>query len=171
MKYLIHCSILALLILPNLAAAQTQANAIDKYFEQYLNDERFTVVFISARLFDMLGDFDVDGLDMDDREAKAVMKVAQDLRGLRILVSEEDVEELYAEAKRKIDTSEYEILMTVRDKEGQNVEFLVKDNADEGKIEELLLMVGGGDEFVLMSFIGNLDLEKISNLAREMEGN
>jgi hypothetical protein len=55
--------------------------------------------------------------------------------------------------------------MTVRD-EGTNVEFLVKDTGDI--INELLLLVGG-DEFVMMSFVGNIDLDKISKLANSLD--
>jgi len=166
MKYL-KLSLLALFLLPlsALQAQESQVNAIDKYFQQYVDDERFTVVYISKKLFQMLGKLDIEQFDEDD-EVEAIMDIAQDLEGIRILVSEEDVEELYAEAKTKIDTREYEVLMTVRSQDDENVEFLVRENGDV--IEELLLLVGG-DDFVLLSFVGRLDLNKISRLAREIE--
>ncbi|MBK8042842.1 MAG: DUF4252 domain-containing protein [Haliscomenobacter sp.] len=152
------------------AAAQTDANAIDKYFQQYVNDNRFSVVYISPKLFQMFGKLDVGVLDMDnDTEAQAVMDMIKDLRGLRILTTDENVAEFYKEAKAKINTKEYETLMTVREKDGNQVEFLVRES--ENKIAELLLLAGGpgADEFVLMSFVGLLDLNKISRLAKEME--
>lgn len=166
MKYA-KCLLLPLFLLPlsALTAQESQANAIDKYFQQYVEDDRFTVVYISKKLFQMLGKLDIEQFDEDD-EVEAIMDIAQDLEGLRILVSEDDVEELYAEAKAKIDTREYEVLMTVRSQDDENVDFLVRENGD--LIEELLLLVGG-DEFVLLSFVGNLDLNKISRLAREIE--
>ncbi len=148
------------------SSAMAQANAIDKYFQQYLDDERFTVVYISARLFQMFDNMDINGLD--DEESKAVTDIAKDLRGLRILTAEENAAQFYKEAKAKINTSEYELLMTVRSKGHQNLEFLVKEGT-EGKIEELLLIGGGDDEdFVLMSFVGNLDLNKVSKMANGM---
>ena len=145
------------------------ANAIDKYFQQYVEDDRFTVVYISSKLFELIGKLDVEGLDMDDKEAEAIFDLAKDLRGLRILVSEEDSEALYEEAKGKINTKEYEVLMTVRSKDEDNFEFLVKEEDDI--INELLLLVGGGDEFVLMSFVGKIDMEKVSKLAKTIEEN
>lgn len=158
---------LTLLLAPAFTgSAQSQINAIDKYFQQYVDDERFTVVYISPKLFQMIGKLDIDKFD-SDREAQAIMDIAQDLQGLRILVSEEDALKLYEEAKAKINTDEYEVLMTVRDRDGDNVEFLVRDDGGD-IIEELLLLVGG-DEFVLLSFVGALDLNKISQLARTIE--
>lgn len=156
-----------LLLAPILAMAQEQSNAIDKYFSQYVEDERFTAVYISPKLFEMLGQLDLEGIDMDDEgEAKAIIDIAKDLEGLRILVSEDNAMDLYEEAKAKIDTREYEVLMTVRNKDEENVEFLAK--ADGDAISELLLLVGG-DEFVLLSFVGKLDMAKISKLARAIE--
>ena len=60
--------------------------------------------------------------------------------------------------------------MTVRSQDGDNVEFLVQENKETKKISELLLL-SGGDEFVLLSFVGNLDMEKIVRLAQEMDNN
>ncbi len=173
MKYL-KIAAITLALLPLLgtglaAQPETPANAIDKYFKQYVDDERFTVVYISPKLFDMLGQLDLGGMDFEEEdEAEAIMDIAKDLRGLRILISEEgNPMEFYREAKSRINTKEYEVLMTVRNKNENNVEFLVQDDNDI--IKELLLLVGGEDEFILMSFVGNLSLEKIAKLARSID--
>ena len=168
MKYtkLIFLSLLLALVTVGIQA-QSQINAIDKYFQQYVEDERFTVVYISSKLFQMIGKLDIDKFD-DEAETQAIMEIAKDLEGLRILVAEEDAMKFYREAKSKIDTKEYEVLMTVRDREGDNVEFLVREDGNS-IIQELLLLVGGEDEFVLLSFVGNLDLNKISNFAKTIE--
>lgn len=144
-----------------------QANAIDKYFKQYLDDERFSVVYISARMFQLFDKINVDDMDMDDDEAKAMFDMAKDLRGLRILSTDDDPEAFYEEAKRKINTQEYEILMTVRSKGDDNVDFLIREEGDT--ITELLLLVGGHDSFALLSFVGKIDLDKVSNFAKEIE--
>ena len=160
-----------LLILPAAALqAQSQINAIDKYFKQYVDDERFTVVYISPKLCQMLGKLDFSDSKRygDDDEVAAVMEIAKDLQGLRVLISEDDPMELFQEAKSKINTQEYEVLMTVRDKDGDNVEFLSRQEGDI--IKELLLLYGStGDEFILMSLIGNLNMDKILKLARAIE--
>ena len=116
----------------------------------------------------MIGKIDTKVLDMEnDAEAKAVLEMAKDLQGLRILTTDETPEAFYKEAKAKINTKEYEVLMTVRDKDGDNVEFLIKET--NNVISELLLLSTGKDEFVLLSFMGSLDLNKITRLAKEIE--
>ncbi len=145
--------------------ANAQVDAISQYFEQYMDDERFTVVYISSKMFQMVSKLDIDELEDDD--AQDIVNVIEDLRGLRILTTEENTMAFYKEAKQKINTKGYEVLMTVRDKGEENVEFLVKENGD--KIEELLLLVGGEDDFALISFVGNIDLDKISKLSKSLD--
>lgn len=153
--------------------AQSQANAIDKYFKQYVDNEDFTVVYISGKMFELLGKLDLDKetLSMEDEEdMDAIMDIAREMQGLRILTTEKDADRYYREAKSKINTKEYEVLMTVRDDDGENLEFLVLEDKETNKIAELLLLAGGGgDDFTLLSFVGNLSMEKISRLAREIE--
>lgn len=136
-----------------------QSDAIEKYFEKYMDDEQFTVVYISPKMFSMISKITPEDMDPEVRD------VIKDLKGLRILTTETNTAAFYKEAKSKIDTKEYEVLMTVRD-EGTNVEFLVKDSGDI--INELLLLVGG-DDFVMMSFVGNIDLNKIAKLANTLD--
>ena len=169
-KHFFTLAIIALAAVNSLAqgTTNTAASAIDKYFSSYVEDKRFDVVYISPKLFQMIGRIDSKILDMeDDAEAKAILDMAKDLQGLRILTTEETPEVFYKEAKAKINTKEYEVLLTVRDKDGDNVEFLIKES--NNVIQELLLLSGGKDEFVLLSFMGNLDLNKITRLAKEIE--
>lgn len=151
--------------------AQDATNAIDKYFSQYVDDNNFTVVYISPKMFQMLDKLKLDG--MEDADEKAVLDIAKDLRGLRILTTDTNPKGYYKEAKSKINTKEYEVLMTVRDKDGDNVEFLVKEEpgSNGNIISELLLLSGGEDEFVLISFVGKISLDKISRLANSIEDN
>jgi len=162
MKYIIMFSFLFLGISFN---AQAQSDAIEKYFEKYVDDERFTVVYISGKMFSMISKIAPEDI-VDDPEAEAALEVAKDIKGLKILTSDEVGPELYKEAIGLINTKEYETLMTVRDG-GENVRFLVKDTGDI--INELLLLVGGEENFVLLSFVGNIDLNKISKLANQID--
>ncbi|MCB9051862.1 MAG: DUF4252 domain-containing protein [Lewinellaceae bacterium] len=149
-------------------AQSTNVSAIDKYFQQYVEDDRFTVVYISSKLLNMFGKLDIKNMEMDDAETKAIIDLASELEGIRILVAEENASGFYKEAKSKINTKEYEVLMTVRDKDESNVDFLIKDDGNK-MINELLLLVGGTDEFVLMSFVGKIDLDKVSKLINEFD--
>ena len=62
------------------AYAQTvNVNAIDKYFQKYVEDERFTVVYISSKLLNMFGKLDIKNMEMDDAETKAIIDLASEL--------------------------------------------------------------------------------------------
>jgi|APTNR8051073442_1049403.scaffolds.fasta_scaffold03878_4 hypothetical protein len=167
MKYLLAVLLACTTFAAGLAA-QSDANAIERYFAQYLEDERFSVVYISPKLFQMIDRIGAEQLQLDDQAATTFREVARDLRGLRILSTDVNPQQFYQEAKQRINTKEYEPLMTVRDRGGDNVEFLVRENS-QGIIEELLLLAGGADEFTLLSFVGRIDLDKVARLAREME--
>ncbi len=146
---------------------QAQADAIDTFFKQYIDDPRFTVIYIGPRLFTMLGDMEIEGLEFDDEDDEAAMKVMKGLKGLRILTSEEDTDQLYKEAMKKIDTSDYELLMKIRDNDGSNVDFFIKENGDTDKVSELFMIAGGkGEEFVLISFVGKMSLDDVTKMAR-----
>lgn len=138
-----------------------QTDAITQYFDKYMDDENFTVVYITPKMFQM-----ISKLDLKDPDAREIKEVLQDLKGLRILQTEKNSLEYYKEVIAKFKPTEYELLMTVRDK-GENVRFWTKESG--GIISELLMLVGGVKEFVMISFIGNISLDKISKLANKMD--
>jgi len=144
---------------------QAQSDAIETYFQQYLEDDDFTVVYVSPKMFSLVSKLDLNEVD-NDPEAKLIMETIKDIKGLRVLNTDVRPMERYKEAMAKINTKDYETLVTVRDK-GENVRIWVKEDAD--KISELLLLVGALDEFVMLSFVGNIDLDKISKLANNID--
>ena len=141
----------------NKTAAQT--DAITRYFDKYLEDENFTVVYITPKMFQMIAK-----LDLKDKDAQDVKDVLKDLKGLRILQTQINARQHYKEVMTQFNAAEYELLMTVRDKD-ENVRFWTKETG--GNISELLMLVGNAKEFTLISFIGNIDLNKISKLANK----
>jgi hypothetical protein len=147
-----------------------QSNAIDSYFQEYVEDESFSVVYISPRLFRMFENFSSEELDFDDAEAEAFVDLAADIRGLRILSTDVTPGKYFNEAKSRINTKLYETLITIRDRDGGNTELLIKEN-EAGELEELLFLSYGLEEFTLMSFVGPLKLDKIMKLADELEKN
>jgi hypothetical protein len=130
-----------------------------------MEDEDFTVVYVSPKMFNLISRLDLNEVN-EDPDAKLVMETVKDIRGLRVLTTDVKPMERYKEAMNMISTKEYEVLVTVRDK-GENVRIWVKE--DNKVINELLLLVGALDEFVMLSFVGNIDLEKISRLANELD--
>lgn len=94
--------------------------------------------------------------------------VVKDLQGLTVLSTEVNASAIYDEAIAKIPTSEFEELVKVRDK-GQNVKILTKSSNDDNIVHELLILVGEPTSFTLVSFTGNINLDKISKLSEKLD--
>lgn len=138
-----------------------QVDAIDRFFEKYQDDEEFTMVYVSPKMFELFATVAGDELDA---ELKSLVK---DLKGLKVLKTETNAVQVYKDAVKKIPTNEYELLMTARD-DGQNIKVLTKTKGND-IIEELLLLVGGKDEFVLVSFVGNINLNDLAKIAGKLD--
>jgi hypothetical protein len=158
MKKILMVAFMAII---GMTGMNAQVDAIDKFFEQYQEDENFTMVYVSPKMFQLVAKVASEELDEDLND------VVKNLKGLKVLKTEVNAKAVYKEANNKIDTKEYELLLTARDN-GQNINFFTKTSGGD-IVEELLLLVGGEDEFVLLSFVGTLDLEKIAKLAKKMD--
>ena len=122
------------------------------------------MVYVSPKMFQMFTKV-AEGAG-DDIEPE-ITEMISNLKGLKILTTDVDARDFYKEAIDMFDTSQYDELMTVRS-EGDDVKFLVKDSDGGNVVDELLLLVGG-DEFVMLSFVGEIDLRQIGRLARSID--
>jgi len=140
-----------------------QNDAITRFFDKYVNNEAFTVVYVSPKMFQMAAK-----IETSDPEWNKFRDVVKDLGGLRVLLADDITNgvELYKEASEKIPIGEYTELLSVRDGK-ENVRIWTRDSGDI--INELLLLVGAPNEFVLLSFTGKIDLNKISTLAKTLD--
>ncbi|MCB0542707.1 MAG: DUF4252 domain-containing protein [Saprospiraceae bacterium] len=143
--------------------AQAQNDAITRFFEKYMDDERFTVVYVAPKMFQL-----VSKIETDDEDWNKVREIVKDLGGLRVLTADSigDGIAIYKDALSRVPQSEYSELLTVRDG-NENVRIWTKDSGNI--IEELLLLVGSPDEFVMLSFTGKIDLDKISELSKTLD--
>jgi hypothetical protein len=139
-----------------------QDDAIQKFFGKYLDDSHFTVVYVSPKMFSMFSRMEWDSVSSDIRDA------VHNITSLRILTTDYNPLQFYQEATHLIDLKEYETLVTIRD-HGEDVKFLARE--DHNEIHELLMLSGSKDEFVLMSFMGNINLDEISKLGGDMNVN
>jgi len=157
-KYLITSLLLIAFCSQNL---QAQNNAIDKYFSKYADDDAFTSVYISEYMFSLFANE-----DLEDEDSEDVLEILSGLKSLQVLTTEKQGLKHYEEALKLINQTEYKVLMKVKE-ESSKVQFLLKK---EGKqVKELLLLVGSDDEFVLLSIVGDIALNKISKLAKHMD--
>ena len=134
-----------------------QVASIDRLFEKYSGEKGYTYVYISPDMFELLGHLEFD----DDEEVEELIK---NLTCIKILVSEDDWAtdvNFYEEVIDELDTDEYKELMVVRE-DDMEMKFLAKEV--NGIISDFLL-IGGGEENILISIQGNIDLNKLSSLS------
>ena len=147
------------LILP--LAVFAQKDPVDKLFSKYANQKGFTTVNISGKLLGFASQ-----IDTGDETTKDLLS---GLKGIRVLSVEDD------ELNKKIDfykeleadgffkNNDFEVLMEVTE-ENEVVRFLARD-AGNGKISDLLLVVGGDDN-ALISISGIIDPENIGKITK-----
>lgn len=155
--------ITAFAVLMIVASGAFAQDAISKLFSKYQSDESFSQVNISSKMFGL-----VTNLEADKPEDKEVLQAISKIKGLRILGKENtsDAKALYKEAFGMINTKEFEELMSVRDKD-KDMKFYIKESG--GKISELVMIMGGIDDFMVMSIFGEIDLKQISKIGKSMD--
>lgn len=145
-------------------ATFAQGDAITKFFAKYQDDETFSQVTISSKMFSLLTDMKVDKPEDQD-----VIDAISKLKGLKILGKDQarDGRVLYKEALAMLPTKDYEELMSVRDKDS-DMKFFIRSGT-AGKINELVMVMGGNDDFMLMSLFGEIDLKQIGKIGAKMD--
>jgi len=148
-----------------------QLQAQNVMLQKYKGHEDFTTVTISKKMFEMIAKFDFD----DEEENQVNTELLRSIKGIDILVYENEdslnnngfSRTLYEEAGQELSTvNNFEELMTVKDGL-DDVQFLIKEQADT--IQQLLLLVGSEEEFVMITIEGNLDLNQLSKLSEAMD--
>jgi Domain of unknown function (DUF4252) len=154
-------SLLFILVAQGLTAQNTTVQAL---MSQYGEDQRFTVVKITPKMFSLLAK-----LESSDPEYQSIEPILSKLTGLQILTTEDsiiDTKALYRDVLKRLPTGQYAELMTVRDGES-NVNIWVKEEGDN--ITELLLVVSDVHEFALISLTGVIDLAEISKISKAVK--
>jgi hypothetical protein len=147
-----------LLIIPGIA----QEDAISKFFSKYEGREDFTTIYITSRMFGLIAQIP------ESEDEEDVMNVIRKLKGLKILTTDEyaEKEHLYQEALKTLPKEGYDDLMVIKEGDEQ-IKFLISEK--DGKINEFLMLIGGNDNFFLMSMVGDLTLDDISRLSKTMD--
>lgn len=139
-----------------------QNNVITDLFDQYYNDENFTKVSVSSKMFELFTE-----IEPGDKDEEMILRAISKLEGLKILAADSitNSRQLFDDAVKKISSKGYEELMEVKDAE-EDMKFMIMDS--NGKITELVMVVGGRKKFVILSLFGEIDLKTISKLSRSM---
>lgn len=142
-------------------AVHAQNDAVSTLFQSYANDDSFTKVSISSKMFQLF-----THIEGDDKEEKEILEAIAGLSGMKIL-SKNDItngRELYKRAV-KTSSAHYEELMSVKDGD-EDLTFFIREKA--GKVEELLMLTGGENNFMILSLFGDIDLNKVAQLSRSL---
>ncbi len=139
-----------------------QGTVINKYFNELEDNENFTKVSVSQKMFSMFTELEA-GSDAEKEFLEAVSK----LKGLRLILADSvaDATKMYKKAIADVDKAGYEELMSVKDAE-ENLKFSIIEK--DGIIQELMMVAGGNKRFVMLSLYGEIDLKNISKIAQEM---
>jgi hypothetical protein len=140
----------------------TQNSVINKLFDQYYDDENFTKVTVSSKMFDLFTEIEPGSPDEE-----AVLRAISKLEGLKILAADSisNSRKMYNDVVKQIFSSGYEELMEVKDAD-EDMKFMIMDK--NGKITELIMVIGGNKKFVVMSLYGEIDLKSISKLSKSL---
>lgn len=146
-------------------------------FDKFEDMDDVSVVNVNKRAFDLLKKVSVSG---ESKEAQEYIDMVGNLDNLRVLATENAsiAAKMKAEVTRYLKSSKLSELMRVKDKEG-NVKIYIKEGKDADHVSELFMFVEGiskhmgGDErkpeAVIVSITGNIDLNKISELTKQMD--
>ena len=128
---------------------------VSDFLAKMKENKVFTQVNISSRMFQMIS-------EITDAETESIIR---NLTGMKMLTTEQETDRYFQEVRTMLQKRkpEYEELMSILE-EGEQVWMYVREKNKE--IVELVILVGGKEEFMLMSFCGVIDLKKISRLAK-----
>lgn len=141
------------LLLPLLLTAQN--TPIDKLFNKYSGKEGFTTVLVTEDMFKVISNLEEEKGDIEGSLGK--------VQRVRVIAQEDeaDVEGVnFMEELKGVEFDDYKELVVVKEAD-QEVLVLAKEK--DGKIRELLVIVGGEDN-VLVSVEGKFTMEDLEAL-------
>lgn len=155
-----------LLLCAFMIKAQAQDDAIQRFFSKYMDDDRFSRVYISPKMMQMAGGF-LKSNAGTDQESEDLGVLIQKVKGIRILSSDEvDGMTFYKEAMGTLSQNKYEELMIVEDK-SSSLKFMVREEG--GLVKELMMISGEKGDFTLLSMLGNFTYEDLNLLAEKTD--
>lgn len=160
---------LGLILFAALAATfqlKAQNSAIGKIFDKYSSYDEFTSVDVAKGLFELFAE-----IEDTDPEFEEFQKAVSGIEKLRILALDADDdskgirEKFYNDIISSIPKEDFKELMVVKEKDA-SIKFLA--SYEGSVISEMLMVMNGNDETVLLSLTGNIDLKHLGGLTGAM---
>jgi hypothetical protein len=159
---------LLLAIVPMLTFSQSS-------FDKYEDMDDVSTVVVSKHLFELMAK-----IEGSSNEAKEYNEMVKNLNRLTVY-STEDIgiaKKMQSDVKKYLVSSNLKELFRVKDKE-VNVKIYIKEGIDSDHVSELFMFVynikmnvdieGRKPKAIILSLTGNIDLNKISELATKMK--
>ena len=139
-----------------------QGTVITKYMNQYSDNEKFTKVSVSQKMFSLF-----TNLEAGSAAEKEFLQAASKLKGLKVIMADSipNSMALYKQAVVDVNKAGYEELVSVKDVRG-NMLFSIKES--NGIISELIMVAGEKKTFIMISLYGEIDLKNISKIAQQI---
>ena len=154
------------LILSLVLVLSTSTFFAQSVFDKFEDQEGITSIVVNKKMFALLSKMEVK-----DKESQQYVNLIKKLDNLRVFVTQSDkkADEMISVSDKYIKSSTLEELMKISEK-GKSVKIYVKSGASESQIKELMMFVEGSgkEETVLMSLIGDFDLNELSVLTDKM---
>ena len=143
-------------------SSYAQNDVITELFNQYYDDENFTKVSVSSKMFELFTE-----IEPGDKDEEVILEAISKLEGLKILAADSigNSRKMFDDAVNRITSKGYEELMEVKDAD-EDMKFMIMEK--NGKISELVMVIGGRKKFVILSLFGEIDLKSISRLSKSM---
>jgi len=138
-------------------------------FDKFEDNDDVTTVVVNQKFFEMIASI---GEEVDGEEAKELTDIANNIKELKVFTTEDAkvAEEMLVTMKKYIASEKLSELMRIKDK-GQTVKVYVREGKSVNFVKELIMFVKDKDgETVLMSLTGNIDLRKIGKIADKVKG-
>ena len=154
--------VVILVIAPVFSYAQSQ-------FDKFEDIEGVTSVIVTQKAFSLMSSI---GAESDDE----YMNLIKNINSLRVFATENSsiAVQMKEEAEKYLDEANLEELMRIND-EGSNVRIYIKEGSSENYVEELFMFVtetnmnkNDATETVIISLLGNIDLNQIAKLTQKM---
>lgn len=151
-------------LMPSVTKAQS---AIDGLYEKYAGKDGFTSVNISPEMFNMMSGFSMND---SSKEAIAAQDAIKQIKSMKMLMykpkDSTKVLGFYHIIQKMVPTNGFKDLMTINS-HGSNLKFLARQDPN-GKIRELLMIVRGDHETMIMSLTGSIDMKSIAEISKSM---
>ena len=151
----------AILLFLMMAGFINAQSLISTTFSDYESNEDYSRVSISKKMFSIMAN-----LNPEDEDEKELINTVSNLDGLKIIVADSTAnpDKLYKETLNRM-PKRFEELLTVNEK-SEKIVFMIDEK--DGMVSELIMVLRGEDQFILLDLFGKIDLKQISNLSKKM---